>query len=345
MGGRPSRGEGVFASDRAIWFFAAMYFSCYVPFTGMTKALSKGIWYGQDAPVSGVALLPVSTMASVVVMLIFLGATGWWRSAHLTEVGRWRLPIPTVWTALSGVCTSLILTTTTLAYTFDGVSIVFVMLLMRGGVLIIAPVVDALSGRQTHWYSWVALGLSMSALLVAFSKSSSYDMTLLCTVDIAVYLAAYFVRFRFMSRLAKSDDPEVNKRYFVEEQLIVAPFTLLVLGALALWGQGTFMESLRVGFTDHIGSSLVFETALIGTFSQLVGIFGTLIFLDRRENAFAVPVNRCASILAGVCAAFALHGLFGTALPGPHQLVGVGLVFAAIVVLSTAKERGPGKGS
>ncbi len=45
---------------------------------------------------------------------------------------------------LSGLGTAIIIGTTTLAFTFTGVSILFALLLMRGGVLIIAPTVDLL---------------------------------------------------------------------------------------------------------------------------------------------------------------------------------------------------------
>ena len=49
---------------------------------------------------------------------------------------------------ISGVATAVIIGTTTLNYTFVGISILFALLLMRGGVLILAPVVDTLLGRQ-----------------------------------------------------------------------------------------------------------------------------------------------------------------------------------------------------
>ncbi|HMR11951.1 MAG TPA: hypothetical protein PKA88_39485, partial [Polyangiaceae bacterium] len=58
------------------------------------------------------------------------------------------------------------------------------------------------------------------------------------------------------------------------------------------------------------------------------------ILLDGRENSFCVPVNRASSILAGVCASLSLALLLGRRMPGPTELVGAGLVVAAIVVLS-----------
>ncbi|MCB9614773.1 MAG: hypothetical protein H6722_20230 [Sandaracinus sp.] len=129
----------------SIWLYAFLYFACYAPYTALTKALSSGMI---GDPIAGPSLLPLSSMASLVVVALFLGGTGWWRFATQRKLGRRSIPVPTRWTALSGLCSAVILTTTTLAYTFEGVSIVFVMLLMRGGVLVIAPIVDALSGAK-----------------------------------------------------------------------------------------------------------------------------------------------------------------------------------------------------
>ena len=276
-----------------------MYFLCYVPFTALTKALSSGLVPGLPA-VDGAAILPASTAASVVVTFLFLFASGWWRDAGQVQLGGLSLPAPSRWTALSGACTAVILVTATLAYTFEGVSIVFAMLLMRGGVLAIAPVVDLLS-------------------------------------HIGLYLAAYFVRLRLIDRLGKATDPAVTRRYFAEEQLVVAPFTLVMLGLLALlalWGEGALMTQLHDGFTGGVTGLALILALLIGAFSQGTGIFGTLIFLDPRESSFAVPVNRSASVLAGVVATTILALTLGADFPSARELLGAGLVVLAVVVLS-----------
>ena len=50
----------------------------------------------------------------------------------------------------------------------------------------------------------------------------SAQITVTCAIDVALYLASYFARLRFMSRNAKSTDPDTNRRYFVEEQLVAS---------------------------------------------------------------------------------------------------------------------------
>jgi hypothetical protein len=112
--------------------------------------------------------LPLTTLASAVAMLGVLSALRWWRFATHATLGGVSVPRPGPWTSLSGVATATIIVTTTLSYTFEGVSIPLVMLLMRGGVLLIAPIVDLLSKRKVRWFSYVALALSGLALYVAF---------------------------------------------------------------------------------------------------------------------------------------------------------------------------------
>lgn len=301
-----------------VWGYAAGYFACYAPYSGLTKAVTEG---RLGERVSGVELLPLTALASCAAMLVFLAASGWWRHA-----GKWRgIPSPGRWTLLSGICTAGIMATTTLAYTLRGVSIVLMMLLMRGGVLVIAPLVDAMSKRSIRWPSWLALGLSLAALVVALGRPSSPTLTALAIADVSVYLLGYFVRLRFMSRIAKSQDRTANLRYFVEEQLVASPALVVFLGALALGGQ----LALRSGFSDLLGSELLGPAVVIGVLSQGTGVFGTLILLDGRENTFCVPVNRASSVLAGIVATAAL----GAALPAA-ELAGGALIVIAVVILA-----------
>ncbi|MRG97428.1 hypothetical protein [Polyangium spumosum] len=322
------------AHDARIWLYAFGYFACYWPYSALTKLASQGRIPGMTRVVSGAELLPVTTIASLVGMFVFLSWRGLFRYAtHRTVLGL-RVPFPTRWTFLSGVATAVIIPTTTLAYTFDGVSIVLMMLLMRGGVLVLAPFVDVLSGRRVRIVSWVALGLSLASLVVSLGTGASYELTLIAAIDVAAYLASYFFRLRFMSKLAKSDDPDVMLRYFVEEQMIATPVVVLTLAVGALIGKGAALEALRSGFVSLGSAGALLPAIGIGLLSQGTGIFGALILLDGRENAFCVPVNRASSVLAGVLASatLALLGL-GRATP-MSELAGAGLVLLAIVVLA-----------
>ena len=234
---------------------------------------------------------------------------------------------------MSGVCTAVIIMTTTLAYTFRGVSIVFIMLLMRGGVLVIAPINDFFARRRVRWFSWVGLGLSLVALFVA-EAGGDYTITALCAANVLAYLMGYFIKLRFMSRLAKSEDPIANTRYFVEEQMVASPLLFLSLCAVAAFGGGTDLGGqLRAGFTSFFSSGVVGLGVVIGLLSQGTGIFGGLILLDKRENTFCVPVNRTSSVLAGVVASYAIAIVFKQPMPNVYEVVGASLVVGAILFL------------
>jgi len=319
----------------SIWWFAFGYFACYAPYSALTKAVSKGILGNGARAVSGFELLPASVGTSLVGMLVFLTAMGWWKHATHHEVLGRSLPGPTRFTLASGLCTAAIVGTTTLAYTFTGTSIVFMMLLMRGGVLIIAPMVDFASGRRAKWYAWVALALSLGALIVAFAEKGGYAITLVAAADVLVYLLSYFVRLRLMSSKAKSDDPDANVRFFVEEQMVATPAVVLAMAVFAFIGANDAMLQLRAGFTTFFtDSGVVPHVIAIGILSQGTGICGGLILLDKRDNTFCVPVNRSSSILAGILASVILFAWLDNPLPSAWQLGGAVLIIGALLFLS-----------
>ncbi|WP_241759308.1 hypothetical protein [Pyxidicoccus parkwayensis] len=314
--------------------YAFGYFAAYAPYSALTKALSGGSLPGMTHGISGFTLLPVSATASLVGMFIFLTLKRWWRYAGHREVLGLRVPAPGRWTLMSGLCSAAIIGTTTLAYTLPGASIVFMMLLMRGGVLVLAPLVDVLSGRRVRWPSWVALGLSLGAVVVATGTEMSGTLTTLALADVGIYLTGYFFRLRAMSHLAKSGDPAVSIRYFVEEQMVATPALVGTLALLALIGGDGILGDVRAGFTGCLARGHLLEEVLVGVLSQGTGIFGGLILLDARENSFTVPVNRASSVLAGVVASWGLSVWMGLPGVGASELTGAALVIAAMTVLA-----------
>jgi drug/metabolite transporter (DMT)-like permease len=326
-------------SAPSIWWWAFGYFACYVPYAALTKVLSKPLVVTGEGPVGSLELLPPSVMASVATMIAFLIGTGWWRRAgRRTVLGR-SLPLPGRLTLLSGLCSAGIIATTTLAYTFSGVSLVLAALLMRGGVLVIAPIVDGITGRRVRWFSWIALGLSLLSLFAAFA--SSWDdarMPTIAAIDIACYLGCYFARLTLMSRQAKADH-HTNLRYFVEENMVSAPALLLVLIIATLTMDGAPGQALQSGFTTFFDRPVWLLGLLIGVLSQGTGVFGGLIFLDQRENSFCVPVNRASSVLAVLAASLILAWRYGAKWPSGEEWIGVALILAALVVLTIAPTR------
>lgn len=318
------------------------YFASYIPYSMGTKMITKGLFSGMGGTgFSGFEIAPATVLGSFVSMYLFITIKGWWKHATHSKILGISVPRPQWFTFISGICTSGVIITTTLAYTFSGISIVFAMLLMRGGVLILAPVVDVIirkRKRKIYWPSWVAALLSLGALFTAFTGKTGTAITVVAAIDIILYLGCYFMRFLFMGSRAKSSDEDEKIRFFVEEQLTANPFLFMTLFVVALIGSGmgaeTIPAKLWAGFTSFLFSGFFFHAFIIGIFSYGTGLFGTLILLDKREHTFCVPANRCSSIVAGVVATYLLAIFYGQRYPGVDELTGVALILGAIIFLS-----------
>jgi protein-tyrosine-phosphatase len=317
-----------------IWALGLGYYISYTPHSGLTKALSSGVLPGTDGPVQGPVLLPLSAIGTVVGMFGFITAMGWWKYAGRREFFGVRVPFPRRLTFLSGVCLATIMGTTTLAFTFGGLGIVLVLVLLRAGTLIIAPVVDQIVGRRVRWFSWAAMLTSLAAVLIALSDAASYTLTIAAVIDIGAYLAAYFFKLQFMSRLAKTEDRTVTLRYFVEEQLVASPLFLIALVVMAFIGAGPVMLGFRTGLTTFVMSGAAIYAILVGLCYAALCVCTTLIFLDRRENTFCMPMHCGSSMLSGFTATAILAYLYGLSSPTLGQTVSAGFIAVALAFLS-----------
>jgi protein-tyrosine-phosphatase len=317
-----------------IWALGFGFYFFYTPYSGLTKALSTGLFTSTHGPVKGTVLLPVSAIATAVGMLGFITAMRWWKYAGRREFCGFKVPFPRRLTFLSGVCMATIMGTTTLAFTFGGLSIVLVLVLLRGGTLIIAPIVDYIVGRRVRWFSWTAMLVSLAAVLVVLRDSSNYTLTIVAIIDVTAYLAAYFFKLQFMSRLAKSDERTATLRYFVEEQMVASPLLVAVLVVLAVVGAGDVMMGFRTGLTTFVTTPGAVFAAMVGLFYAALCVCTTLIFLDRRENTFCVPMHCGSSMLSGFTATALLAYFYNQSSPTLAQNVSAGFIIIALGFLS-----------
>ncbi|HEU4889087.1 MAG TPA: hypothetical protein VFV49_14475 [Thermoanaerobaculia bacterium] len=300
---------------RIIWAFAIGYFVFYAPYAGTVKIISSR---GRSAA----EIFPSVVLGTIVGIIATLTLLGWWRYARVVREPR-RL--------VSGIATASQWGATTIAYTFSGISIVLAVLLMRAGVLTLAPVVDLAHKRRVRWFAWAALILAMIAVVYALAHVDDYSLPLLAAINLGFYLGGYAVRLPTMTKQAKTKDRDCTQQYFVDEAIIasIALFGVTVLGALL--PIGTITEQLRFGFANLSGAGFAG-----GLFYAGLHLFGTMIYLDWRENAFCISLNRCTSIFAGIVASLAVSWNWNVAAVPQSQLVAAGIMFAALLLLSPA---------
>lgn len=357
----------------SIWLLAFGYFAFYIPYSALIKALSSGflVSYGVNSTpqsINVMAFLPLVLVATVVTMPLIIYCLGWYRFFE-NNAGELKRDYPageshvdnhvgnnddnhvgnnggnhcdnsqrifglSRWAVCSGLAFAVIIVTTTLAYSFVGVSIVFALLLMRGGVLVMSPLVDRLSKREVHWYSWAGLGLSLTAVGIALAQVNEYHLDFIVLLNLGAYLTGYIFRLRQMSHYAKDAQESLNRRFFVEENT-VAMLALLFVAAFTLLYH---LFSSSIALTDYIAimlaSGVIWPALLIGFFYGVLGVFGSMIYLNRRENTFSIPVNRCASLLSGVCASFLLLFLFDGQSISPVQIVSALAISLALFFMS-----------
>src|SRR5215831_556795 len=315
---------------------AMLYMLAYVPYILIVRALATISDKELGRPLTGLETLPAVLVMSSVMLFVFAWGSGWWRSANRLTLGGWRIPFPNKWTFLAGLGTAILLFTVPLSLTFKNVSIPFVQLLMRGDVLIVAPLVDLLSGRKVRWYSWVALVMVSIALSLSLWERGGLNMPTLAIAAVALYTIGYFMRLAAMTRVAKNEREESLRGYFVEEKIVGMPFAILFLALITLSPLGNQASELRWGFAQ-VWSSAAFPWLVVMAVAFFaIAIFSALILLDPRENTFCVPFERAATILAGTIAAYLLAVFFGQSAPTTIELIGTILLIAAIVLLSLA---------
>ncbi|CAN5406781.1 hypothetical protein BH09PSE4_BH09PSE4_03120 [soil metagenome] len=317
-----------------------LYFLTYLPNIVVTKLVTTKVHPGLGRPLTGLETLPASLIISLVLTYAFIYFSGWHRDANAVDLGGRRFPIPTRYTFLSGIGTAFVLFTVPLSFTLQGVSIPFIQLLMRGDILIIAPLVDLIFGRRVQWWSWLALALVAISLTFVVQQRGGFHLPPIAVATVILYTIGYFIRLAVMTRVSKSGDPASVRRSFVEEKMIALPLSVAALGVLSASGIGGQAGELAWGFLKVWSDPVIVPLLAIGFTLTVISIFAAIILLDPRENSYCVPMERASSLIAGIAAAFLLHWLWGLRAPTGAETIGATILIGAIVLLSVAPRLG-----
>jgi hypothetical protein len=123
----------------------AGYFGFYV-MTGMLVKYFTGL---RQPPLSEMTYLFNNTVGGSVFALAVVFLLGWIRlkSNRLVKWGPFTVPSEVAYILPSGVCTAVVIPTTTLMYTLP-ISVMVAMVIMRGSIIVISRLVDAVQIRQ-----------------------------------------------------------------------------------------------------------------------------------------------------------------------------------------------------
>ncbi|HKF49624.1 MAG TPA: hypothetical protein VKB38_19850 [Terracidiphilus sp.] len=316
-----------------IWSFALGYFLSYVPYSGLSKAATSGLLTG-GRPIPVASIIPAASVSTAFTVLMFITVLRWWRYGRKRAVLGHNVLFPRRHAFISGIGFSMIIITTTLAYSFKGISIILALVLMRAGVLSMSPLIDWAYRRRIRWFSWAGLAISLIAVLISFANMNDYRLTWLALLNLGAYLAGHVLRIPSMTRLAKTGGRDVACNYFVEEQSVAMPAIVLIPAILAVVSHGDIANQLRFGFAHLFDPSFAIFGWAIGFFYAALGIFLSFLYLDRRENTFCMPLFACSSLLSGIVASYLLLWFAHGPIPSGAQLTSAFVIIIALLIMS-----------
>jgi hypothetical protein len=302
--------------------------------------------------------LVYSTFGANVTCLSVVLAKRWFRLqsvSFVTVFGR-SIPREYLYILPSGVCTAVVIPATTLMYSLP-ISVMVAMVMMRGSVIVISRLVDAIQIRQgllkkkVHREENIAVVFALLAVgvhLFVGSESGGFDFldSTAAVVILGSYIVAYFIRIYIMNYYKNTRPvgaPSQNEMFFGIEQMAASATMITVVVFLfgaPHWFGWTAPQLLKFHAAIEQPHPDWWKAALSSISFGLVAFFSVFIFMFHGRTAtFAGLVNRLTSLIAGTTATLLIFVLFGGKLPTRADWMSLAFILVAVVFLTIAERR------
>lgn len=304
--------------------------------------------------------LVYSTIGANLICIVVVLAKRWFTlkttAGEPLRIGSLSFPRELLYIVPSGICTAIVIPTTTLMYTF-GVSVMVAMVIMRGSVIVISRAVDGLQIRQgllkkrvyrEENLAVVFAILAVSVVLFWPDKSGKPGLlsSAAAVVVLSAYVTAYAIRIYIMNYYKNTRPkgaPLDNQGFFGIEQ-IAASLSMVLLAFFffnaPVWLGWDFSQVLdfRQAIAEiHPEWS---AAAIAGSSFGIVAFFSVFIFMFKGRTAtFAGLVNRLTSLIAGTTATLLVALFFAGKLPKAQDWASLGLILVAVGFLSVAEKK------
>jgi len=329
------------------------YFFLYVITGYLAKHFDKVLGMG------GTTYTVYNTIGGMLICNLVVLIWGWYRfkSSDYTNFLGISMPREFLYIIPSGICTAVIIPTTTLMYVLP-ISVMVAMIIMRASVIIISRIVDSIQIHQgilkkrVYWEENVGVLFALLAVSIKFYyvRPGDFDfihnaaaMTILIS-----YLTAYSIRiyiFNYYKNTRKPGAIYDTKGFFAVEQ-ISSTLAILLAGAiffysidLATAGEKSFAFQFKDSLVN--APALWKEGILAGLPFGLVAFFSVFLFMFKGRTAtFAGLVNRLTSLMAGTAATVLVYLLIkGQKPPKGEDWAGLAAILVALYFVGKAEKK------
>ncbi|MDO8805110.1 MAG: hypothetical protein Q7R35_11810 [Elusimicrobiota bacterium] len=333
--------------------YSFSYFALYVVTGYLAKYFAKTLGMG------GNTYTVYNTIGGMLICNLVVLAWGWYKFQSSERINFLGMNIPREFLYIipSGVCTAVIIPTTTLMYVLP-ISVMVAMIIMRASVIIISRIIDTIQIKQgvlkktVYWEENVAVVFALVAVSIKFIYVKPGDFDFLgnaaAMTILAAYLTAYSIRiyiFNYYKNTRKPGAIYDTKGFFAVEQ-IASSLALITAGAI-------FFYSIDLAAADPKTFAFQFKDSLVNTpalwkegiLSGLpfgaAAFFSVFLFMFKGRTAtFAGLVNRVTSLVAGTVATLVVWWLIaGQKPPAMEDWFGLAAIFVAIYFMGKAEQK------
>lgn len=333
------------ASAPPLLALCAGYFAFYV-MTGVSVKYFQG---AADKGYPGLAdgtFLVYSTVGGSALCIAICVALGWFGLRSGRTIAFAGLTLPAELRALvpSGICAAVIIPATTLLYSLP-ISVMVAMVMMRGSIIIVSRLVDAVLGWQgkrsgaVRWEENAAVGFALLAVAIPLFESKELELNGAAIAIFASYVTAYAGRLYLMNRFKLEGVKGDSRFYFAGEQAVATVVLGLAALAVAAGGlAGPLGDTMRAAWVAPPPSWPL--ALLAGAAYGMVAFFSVFIFLQPGRSAtFSGLVNRLTSLVAGTVATLCSHLWLGGRAPASSDWVALGVIGIAVSFLAIGERR------
>lgn len=349
--------------------YSFLYFAMYVIYTMLTKIMQSSY------SVNGTVFTVYNTIGGMFVCVLVVLVLKWYKFKSSTYINFLGINMPKEFLYIipSGICTAVVIPTTTLMYTLP-ISVMVAMVIMRASIIIISRIIDQVQiwqgilKKHVYWEENVGALFAIFALSIQlfikvntsdgfkleFFKVNPGDFDFLknaaAMTILTFYLTAYSIRLYIMNYY-KNTRPKGavydTKGFFAIEQ-IASTLTILLVGfiyyKMANVDMGienyskTFAYQFKSSF-DNVPSQWLM-IILSGIPFGIAAFFSVFLFMFKGRTAtFAGLVNRVTSLVAGTTSTILLVALFSMGKTKDEDWMALVFIFIAIYFMGRAEKK------